>query len=110
MVSQNAIPSRQHLGGSLPYVFTEYGVLQLANILKSDRATQVSIKIIEVFVKMHEMLSDTLKLQLDIETIKKKLENQDKNIELVFSYLDQLIEKQENPEPRKQIGFKQSGK
>jgi len=110
MVSQNAIPSRQHLGGSLPYVFTEYGVLQLANVLKSNRATEVSIKIIEVFVKMREMLDDTLKLQLDIEYIKKKLENQDKNIELVFSYLDELIEKQENQEPRKQIGFKQSGK
>ena len=75
MVSQNAIPSRQHLGGSLPYVFTEHGVLQLANVLKSDRATQVSIKIIEVFIRMQEMLGDTLKLQLDIEFIKKKLEN-----------------------------------
>lgn len=31
MVSQNAIPSRKHLGGSLPYVFTEHGVLMLAN-------------------------------------------------------------------------------
>ncbi len=59
---------------------------------------------------MRKMLGDTLKLQLDIEFIKKKLENQDKNIELVFSYLDELIEKQEHPEPRKQIGFKQSGK
>ena len=38
MVSQNAIPSRQHLGGSLPFVFTEHGVLQLANVLKSMRA------------------------------------------------------------------------
>jgi hypothetical protein len=110
MVSQNAIPSRQHLGGSLPYVFTEHGVLQLANVLKSNRATQVSIKIIEVFVKMREMLGDTLKLQLDIEFIKKKLENQDRNIELVFSYLNELIEKEEYPGPRKQIGFKQSGK
>ena len=44
----------------------------------------------------------------EIEEIKKKLENQDKNIELVFSYLDELIEKQENPQPRKQIGFKRS--
>lgn len=25
MVSQNAVPSRKHLGGSLPYVFTEQG-------------------------------------------------------------------------------------
>ena len=54
MVSQNAIPSRQHLGGSLPFVFTEHGVLQLANVLKSKRATQVSIRIIEIFVKMRK--------------------------------------------------------
>lgn len=106
MVSQNAIPSKQHLGGSLPYVFTEHGVLQLANILKSGRAIQVSIKIIEVFVKMRKMLTDTLTLKLDIEAIKKKLESQDKNIELVFSYLDELMEKQENPKPRTQIGYK----
>jgi len=26
MVSQNAIPSRKHLGGSKPYVFTEQGI------------------------------------------------------------------------------------
>src|ERR1700721_1513743 len=32
MVSQNAIPSKQHLGGYLPYVFTEHGVLMLANV------------------------------------------------------------------------------
>jgi hypothetical protein len=32
MVSQNAIPSKQHLGGYLPLVFTEHGVLQLANV------------------------------------------------------------------------------
>ena len=80
MVSQNAIPSKQHLGGSLPYVFTEHGVLQLANILKSSRATQVSIKVIEVFIKMREMLTDTLKLHLDIELIKKKLNNQDREL------------------------------
>jgi len=106
MVSQNAIPSRQSLGGYLPYVFTEHGVLQLANVLKSGRAIQVSIKIIEVFVRMREMLSDNLSLRLEIEEIRKKLTNQDKNIELVFSYLDELIDKQENPKPRREIGFK----
>lgn len=108
LVSQNAIPSKQHLGGYLPYVFTEHGVLQLANILKSGRATQMSIKIIEVFVKMRQMLTDTLILKLDIEEIKKRLVNQDKNIELVFNYLDELMEKQEKPEERRQIGFKRN--
>ncbi len=106
MVSQNAIPSKQHLGGSLPYVFTEHGVLQLANVLKSGRAVQISIKIIEVFVKVRQLLTDNLSVKFEIEEIKKKLANQDKNIELVFNYLDELIEKQENPKPQKQIGFK----
>jgi len=37
-----------------------------------------------IFIKMRSMLMDTLVLKLDIEDIKNKLENHDKNIELVF--------------------------
>ena len=106
MVSHNAIPSRQHLGGSLPFVFTEHGVLQLANVLKSKRATQVSIRIIEIFVKMREILASTLNIQIDIEMIKNKLDSQDQNIELLFNYLHDLMEKHDNPELRNPIGFK----
>lgn len=61
-----------------------------------------------IFTKVREMLVETLTLKLDIEEIKRKLANQDKNIELVFNYLDELIEKQHNTEPRKQIGFKRN--
>lgn len=102
------VTSKKGRGGTryLPMVFTEHGVLQLANALRSKRARQMSIRIIEVFVKMREILTDKLSIKLDIEEIKKKLENHDKNIELVFSYLDELIEKQENPQLRKQIGYK----
>jgi len=104
MVSQNAIPSKKHLGGSLPYVFTEHGILQLANVIKSKRATQMSIKIIEVFVQTRKMLTDNLSVKLEIEEIKKKLSNHSKNIELVFNYLDELIEKKDKP--RTKIGYK----
>ena len=90
----------------LPYAFTEHGVLQLSNVLKSERATQMSIKIIEIFVEMRNFLTGTLNLSLEVEMIKKKLTNQDKNIELVFSYLDELIDKQENKIERTKIGFK----
>ena len=34
----------------LPYAFSEHGVLMLSNVLKSARAIEVSIKIIDVFV------------------------------------------------------------
>lgn len=89
-----------------PIVFTKQGVAMLSSVLNSDLAITVNIQIIRVFTKIREMLADTLTLKLDIEEIKKKLMNQDKNIELVFSYLDELIEKQDNIKQRKTIGYK----
>ncbi len=80
----------------------------LSGILNSNRAINVNIQIMRTFTKMREILTDNLTMKLDIEEIKKKLINQDKNIELVFSYLDELIEKQKNPQPKKRIGFKTS--
>jgi len=46
----------------------------------------MSIRIIEIFVKMREILTDNLSVRLDMEEIKKKLENHNKIIALVFSY------------------------
>ena len=91
-----------------PFCFTEQGVTMLSCILNSDRAIQLNIQIVRIFTKIREVLTDSLSIKLEIEEIKKKLQNQDKNIELVFTYLDELIEKQENPQPRKRIGFKTS--
>jgi len=105
MISHNVIPSKQALGGSLPYVFTEHGILQLSNVVKSARATQMSIKIIEIFVSMREFLTNNLSVKLEIEEIKKKLINHNKNIELVFSYLDEMMEKQDNTIERTKIGY-----
>jgi uncharacterized membrane protein len=66
----------------------------------------MSIKIIEIFVSLREFLTDNLKVKLEIEEIKKKLANQNKNIELVFSYLDEMIEKQDKKVERNKIGYK----
>jgi len=41
----------------LPYVFTEQGVSMLSAVLKSDKAIEISIHIINSFVKMREFLS-----------------------------------------------------
>ncbi len=94
----------------LPNAFTEQGVAMLSSVLRSKKAIKVNIQIMLVFTKVREMLIDTLNLKLDIEEIKKKLLSQDKTIELVFSYLDELMEKQEKPKSRKSIGYKLSGK
>jgi hypothetical protein len=104
--SQNATLKRGENIKYLPHAFTEHGVLQLSNVLKSERAIAVSLKIIDVFVQLREVLANHTELRLEVEKIKRKLDNQDKNMEVVFRYLDELLEKKENPESRKKIGFK----
>jgi hypothetical protein len=89
-----------------PFCFTESGVTMLSCVLNSERAIKVNIQIIRIFTKIRQMLMDNTELRLEIEQIKKKVDNQSKNIELVFQYLDELVEKKENPKPRPQIGFK----
>ena len=90
----------------LPNAFTEQGVAMLASILNSDKAISINIQIVRVFTRIRQMLVDNTELRLAIEEIKKKTDNNTKNIELVFQYLDELLEKKENPQPRKQIGYK----
>jgi hypothetical protein len=90
----------------VPMAFTEQGVAMLSSVLNSPTAIKVNIQIIRVFTKIREMLTDTLSMKLEIEEIKKKLSNHTKNIELVFNYLDELIDKKENTESRKKIGYK----
>jgi hypothetical protein len=92
----------------LSMAFSEHGVAMLSSVLRSRSAIQVNIQIILVFSKIRKMLLDSLSIKLDIEEIKRRLNSQDKNLELVFSYLDELIEKRENPTPRTPIGFKRN--
>ena len=90
----------------LPFAFTEQGVAMLSSVLRSKKAIQVNIQIMLVFTKVREILIDSLKLKLDVEEIKQRLTSQDKNIELIFACLDEIIGKQENPSPRRRIGYK----
>ncbi|MBF4483669.1 MULTISPECIES: ORF6N domain-containing protein [unclassified Flavobacterium] len=90
----------------LPFTFTEHGVLMLSSVLKSDKAIQTNIQIIRIFTKVRQMLLDTTEIKVDILQIQKKLENHDKNIELVFSYLDEFTEKKEDENERVKIGYK----
>jgi len=106
MVSQFAIPSKKHLGGTFPYAFTEHGVLMLANVLRSGRALKMSIRIIEIFVRIREMVSTHNPFLVKLYELESKVKNQDQSIREIFSYLKQII-LQEN-QPPTPIGFKPS--
>jgi len=101
MVSQNAIPSRQHLGGSLPYVFTQEGVAMLSSVLRSERAITVNIAIMRAFVKIREMLAPHKDLAEKLDALEKKY---DRQFKIVFDAIRQLM-KPEEPPKQQRIGF-----
>ncbi len=104
--SQNVTLKRGENIKYLPYAFTEHGVMMLSNVLKSKSAIEVSMRIIDVFIQLREHLASHEELRQEIEGVKQKVTNQSKNIELVFQYLDELLERKENPKPRSVVGFK----
>jgi S-adenosylmethionine synthetase len=89
-----------------PMAFTEHGVLMLSSVLNSDKAIQTNIQIMRIFSKVRQMLLDTTEMKIDILQIQKKLENQSKNIELVFSYFDELNDKKETAKPELKLVIK----
>jgi hypothetical protein len=72
LVSQNAIPSLRHLGGALPYVFTEQGVAGISGVLTSDRAIEINIAIMRAFVKMRRFLAANAGLLQRLDSLEKR--------------------------------------
>ena len=88
MVSQNAIPSRKHLGGSLPLVFTEQGVSMLSSVLRSEIAVNISVQIIRVFVSMRKIISQNISMFERFERVEQRLTIHDKNFDKLFEALE----------------------
>jgi hypothetical protein len=83
-----------------PYLFTEHGIAMLSSVLNSDRAIQVNIAIMRVFIKLREMLASHRDLARRLNEMERKYDVQFK---AVFDAIRKLME---HPEPpRRQIGF-----
>lgn len=95
----------------LPSVFTEHGIIMLSGVLNSERAIQASIRIVEVFIKMREILSTHHEILKKFEQLETRLSMHDDQFLLIFEYLKQFEEaKQQHLEQanRKKIGYRNS--
>ena len=97
--------SKEGRGGRryLPYVFTEQGVAMLSSILHSERAVQVNIAIMRVFVRLREMMATHKELAFKLVELEERLEGHDEKIQNIFEAIRQLMTPPEPP--RKKIGF-----
>ena len=92
----------------LPYAFTEYGIIMLANVLNSDRAIKVSIRITEIFIKMQQLLRENQELFNRLIKLEDKFENHEEKISLILEYIKQLEQSKQmeiDYQKRKRIGF-----
>ncbi len=104
LVSQNVIPSKRSLGGSLPYVFTQEGVAMLSGVLRSEQAVQVNIQVMRAFVRLRELLASHKDLARKLASMERKYDSQFK---VVFDALRQLTAPPA-PKKRRRIGFQSS--
>lgn len=93
MVSQNAIPSKKHLGGTLPYVFTEQGVASISSVLTSTRAIEINILIMRAFVAMRRFIATNAQIFHRLEAVEKnQITHQiqtDKKFKKVFDAIEE---------------------
>ena len=90
-----------------PWAFTEHGALMAANILRSERAVQMSVYVIRAFVRMREqVVANTAVLKRLAEIDKTLLEHDTALLDIYHKLLPLLQPAPAPPEPRKRrIGF-----
>lgn len=72
------------------YVFTEEGVAQLSSVLRSDKAVEVSIMIMDAFVAMRRFLSANAGMFQRIERLEQHQMLTDQKVEQVLQRMDEL--------------------
>jgi hypothetical protein len=99
---------------SLPYAFTEHGVLMLSSVLNSVRAVAVNIEVVRVFVRLRHALTADAELSHRLAAVESSLSEHrretrghlvehEKRIRMILDEVQQLIACEEDaPAP---IGF-----
>ena len=89
----------------MPYAFTEHGVLMLSSVLSSKRAIQVNIQIMRIYAKLRGIVIDQKDILIKLEQLERTAYKHDQDIKVVFAYLKELLNPQQ--EPTRKIGFSQ---
>lgn len=93
-----------------PFAFTEHGVTMLASVLRSKKAIQTNIAIVEAFISLKEFVLNYKELSDKLKELESRY---DKNFKDIYQAINFLIEKENqsaNQKERTKIGYKKEGK
>lgn len=80
--------TKRNMSRTLPYAFTEQGVAMLASVLRTRAAEEVSVKIMDAFVKMRHLIIKNSDIYKNFYNINNKLLEHDNKIDYLFSRFD----------------------
>ena len=94
------------LGGRrhLPWGFTEHGVVMASNVLRSNRATQMSVFVVRTFVRLREQVAANEAILKRLAEIDKTLLQHDASLRDIYRKLLPLLQPPPQP-PKRRIGF-----
>ena len=93
----------------LPYAFTEQGVAMLSGILNSDKAINMNIAIMRVFVEVRKVLLKQSDFKEQLKEIKERLGEHDAQLNQIYDAMENLLDEkaaQRKWEDRQRIRFK----
>jgi hypothetical protein len=91
----------------LPLAFTEHGAIMAATILNSEKAIEISVHVVRVFVKLRTILTQHKDLAHKLVELESRIGTHDKAIRSLFDAIRQLMtppEKEKRP-----VGFVPTG-
>ena len=106
--SQIVMSSGRHRGAAyLPWAFTEHGALMAANVLRSQRAVDLSVHVIRAFINLRDTLAVHRELTVRLAELERKTAGYDSAIAELCEAMRTLLASPE-PEHDRKVGFNRS--
>lgn len=105
---QEVVTNCDHLAklrfsATLPFVFTEHGVVMAASLLNSPRAVEVSVFVVRAFVKLRQLVVTHKELAGKLDQLERKVAGHDDTIRQLVTAIRQLMAPP--APPAKPLGF-----
>ena len=90
-----------------PWAFTEHGALMAANILRSERAVQMSVFVVRAFVRLRETIAGNRELEQKLDALERHVQQRlTTHDQAIVGILKAIRELMTPPEASKRpIGF-----
>ncbi len=69
----------------LPLAYTEYGAIMVANVLNSQRAIEMSVFVVRVFVRLRSILSSQVEMLRKLEELENKVGEHDEALRSIVA-------------------------